>query len=231
MPDLFNLQGYGGSLMEGAAMTVMVGLTAMAIAVLLGLLGAWGKLSGSPVARFVTDTYTTIVRGVPELIMLLLVYFGVPTLIQDTAQALGHELVVNLDPFTAGSLTIGFIYGAFCTEVFRGAFQSVPKGQIEAARAAGMHELLTFRRVRFPQAMRYALPGLGNVWMVLIKATALISIIQLDELMRNARIAANTTHKPFTFYFVASLIFLFITIVSMWGQRYAERWANRGVRH
>jgi len=211
-------------------LTVAVGLTAMAVAILLGLLGAWGKLSGSRTARFVTDSYTTIVRGVPELIMLLLVYFGVPTLIQDVSKTLGHELAVNLDPFAAGSLTIGFIYGAFCTEVFRGAFQSVPKGQIEAARAAGMHEMLAFRRVRFPQAMRYALPGLGNVWMVLIKATALISIIQLDELMRNARIAANSTHKPFTFYFVASLVFLLITVVSMWGQRHAERWANRGVR-
>lgn len=229
--ELFNLEGYGASLLEGAVMTVLVGLTAMAVAIVLGLLGAWGKLSGSRAARFVMDTYTTVVRGVPELIMLLLVYFGVPTLIQDVSQAMGRELVIDLDPFTAGSLTIGFIYGAFCTEVFRGAFQSVPNGQIEAARAAGMHELLTFRRIRFPQAMRYALPGLGNVWMVLIKATALISIIQLDELMRNARIAANTTHKPFTFYFAASLVFLLITIVSMWAQKHAERWASRGVRH
>jgi polar amino acid transport system permease protein/octopine/nopaline transport system permease protein/arginine/ornithine transport system permease protein len=227
---MFGLEGYGGSLLEGAMMTVVVGITAMTVAIILGLLGSWGKLSGSRVARFITDTYTTIVRGIPELILLLLVYFGVPTVIQDLAGAMGYEVVVALDPFTAGSLTIGFIYGAFCTEVFRGAFLSVPKGQIEAARAAGMHQVLTFRRIRFPQAMRYALPGLGNVWMVLIKATALISIIQLDELMRNARIAANTTHKPFTFYFVASLIFLFITVVSMWGQKYAERWANRGVR-
>jgi len=230
LAETFSLEGYGGSLMEGAVMTVTVGLSAMAVAIALGLLGAWGKLSGSRLTRFVTDTYTTIVRGVPELIMLLLVYFGVPTLIQDLASALGHDIVIDLDPFTAGTLTIGFIYGAFCTEVFRGAFLSVPRGQIEAARAAGMHEVLTFRRVRFPQAMRYALPGLGNVWMVLIKATALISIIQLDELMRNARIAANSTHKPFTFYFVASLVFLLITIVSMWIQRYAEKRANRGVR-
>lgn len=227
---MFDLEGYGGSLVEGALMTVVVGLTAMSVAILLGLLASWGKLSGSRVARFTTDTYTTIVRGVPELIMLLLVYFGVPTLIQDIAESMGHAVIIRLEPFTAGSLTIGFIYGAFCTEVFRGAFLAVPRGQIEAARAAGMHRVLTFRRIWFPQAMRYALPGLGNVWMVLIKATALISIIQLDELMRNARIAANTTHKPFTFYFVASLIFLFITIVSMWGQKYAERWANRGVR-
>lgn len=230
LTELFGLEGYGTSLLEGAVMTVIVGLTAMSVAIVLGLVAAWGKLSGSRLARFVTDTYTTIVRGVPELIMLLLVYFGVPTLIQDIGAALGYEFVISLEPFTAGSLTIGFIYGAFCTEVFRGAFLAVPRGQIEAARAAGMHDVLMFRRIRFPQAMRYALPGLGNVWMVLIKATALISIIQLDELMRNARIASNSTHKPFTFYFLASLIFLSITVASMWGQKYAERWAGRGVR-
>ncbi|MBS1270295.1 MAG: Histidine transport system permease protein HisQ [Gammaproteobacteria bacterium] len=228
--EMFDLEGYGASLLDGALLTLLVGFTAMVVAILLGLLGAWGKLSGSKTARAATETYTTIVRGVPELIMLLLVYFGVPTLLQDLAGVFGYEWVIDLNPFTAGSLTIGFIYGAFCTEVFRGAFQAVPKGQIEAAHAAGMHEFLTFRRIRFPLAMRFALPGLGNVWMVLIKATALISIIQLDELMRNSRIAANSTHKPFTFYFAASLIFLFITAVSMWGQKYAERRAGRGVR-
>lgn len=229
--ELFDLEGYGSSLLDGALVTVLVGVTSMAVAIVLGLLGAWGKLSSSRSANLATHTYTTVVRGVPELIMLLLVYFGVPTLIQDVTAALGHEVAVDLDPFTAGTLTIGFIYGAFCTEVFRGAFQAVPTGQIEAARAAGMHQILIFRRIRFPLAMRYALPGLGNVWMVLIKATALISIIQLDELMRNARIAANSTHKPFTFYFVASLIFLLITVLSMWGQKHLERWANRGVSH
>ena len=162
LSEVFDLEGYGVSLLDGALMTVLVGLTAMAVAMVLGLLGAWGKLSGSRPARFITDTYTTIVRGVPELIMLLLVYFGVPTLMQDVAAAMGRELTVDLDPFTAGSVTIGFIYGAFCTEVFRGAFQAVPKGQIEAARAAGMNDVLMFRRIRLPQAMRNALGANSN---------------------------------------------------------------------
>ena len=125
---------------------------------------------------------------------------------------------------------MGVIYGAFAAEVFRGAFLAVPRGQIEAARAAGMGPALTFRRVVLPQMWRFALPGLGNVWMVLIKATALVSVIQLEELMRSADIAARATRMPFTFFFVASLFYLGITVVSMAVQRRAEAWANRGTR-
>jgi ABC-type arginine transport system permease subunit len=114
--------------------------------------------------------------------------------------------------------------------VFRGAFQSIDKGQAEAARAIGMSRFLTFRRILLPQVWRYALPGLGNVWMVLIKATALMSIVQLPELMRMSDIAARAVKMPFTFYFGASLVYLLITIVSMQVQHRAEAWANRGVR-
>ncbi|MFW5874650.1 MAG: ABC transporter permease, partial [bacterium] len=129
-----------------------------------------------------------------------------------------------------GVLTIGFIYGAFSTEVFRGAYLAVPRGQIEAARACGMSGPLTFRRILLPQMMRFALPGLGNVWMVLIKATALISVIQLPELMRSADIAARNTRKPFTFFLAASLIYLGITIISNIVQQWAEKRAERGIR-
>lgn len=209
-------------------MTVSIGLAAMAVAVVLGLLGAWGQRSPRPWVRFTVGAYTTVIRGVPELILLLLIYYGAPTLIQDAAQAMGYTVRVHLNPFVAGVITIGFIYGAFATEVFRGAFNAVPEGQREAARAMGMSPLLALRRVALPQALRIALPGLGNVWMVLIKATALVSLIQLEELMRKAKIAANATHQPFTFYVLASLLFLVITIVSVAVQHRAERWANRG---
>jgi polar amino acid transport system permease protein/octopine/nopaline transport system permease protein/arginine/ornithine transport system permease protein len=166
---------------------------------------------------------------VPELILLLLVYFGTPTLIQSIATRMGYDIRVDINPFIAGTITIGFIYGAFATEVLRGAFQAIPKGQAEAARAIGMSRLQVFKRILLPQAMRFALPGLGNVWMVLIKATALISIIQLDELMRKTKIASNATHEPFTFYLLASFIYLGITLVSMMAQKRAETWANKGV--
>ena len=152
-----------------------------------------------------------------------------PTLIQNTLEGFGIDIIIDINPFLAGFITIGFIYGAFATEVFRGAFLALDRGQIEAARAIGMNRILVFRRVMLPQVWRFALPGLGNVWMVLIKATALISVIQLPELLRNSDIAARAVREPFTFYFAASLIYLAITIVSMLAQQVAERRANRGV--
>ncbi|MFP4212745.1 MAG: ABC transporter permease [Desulfohalobiaceae bacterium] len=226
LPDL---EGYGWLLLKGAKLTVYVGLCSMAIAIALGLLGAVCKFSRLALLRFVVDIYTTVIRGIPELVLILLVYYGAPTLIQDILLIFGYNIYISLDPFVSGVITIGFIYGAFSTEVFRGAYMAVPKGQIEAARACGMHQTLTFRRIVLPQMMRFALPGLGNVWMVLIKATALISVIQLPELMRNADVAARSTSKPFTFFFVASLIYLLITIGSNLLQQWAEKRASRGI--
>lgn len=217
-------------LWDGLQLTLLVGLCALAVAILMGLLGAWGKLSKSAVARGAAGTYTTVIRGVPELLLILLVYYGTPTLIQDLAEGMGHDIVIDINSFVAGVATIGFIYGAFATEVFRGAILAVPKGQIEAAYAAGMSRTQMVRRILLPQVWRFALPGLGNVWMILIKATALISVIQLPELMRNADIAARAVRLPFTFYFAASLIYLGITVASMIGQQRIEAWARRGVR-
>lgn len=227
---MLNLNGYGWLLWKGAQLTILVGLFSMGIAIVLGLIGAWGKLVKAKIPRAVADSYTTVIRGIPELVLILLVYYGVPTVIQDLAKATGRNIIIDLNPFAAGIITIGFIYGAFATEVFRGAYLAVPKGQIEAARSLGMSPALAFRKIILPQMWRYALPGLGNVWMVLIKATALISVIQLPELMRNADIAARATHSPFTWYFAASLIYLGITIASMLIQQRAEAWATRGVR-
>lgn len=227
---MIDLRGYGWMLWDGLQVTLLVGICSLAVGLLLGLLGAWGKLSKSRVAQGVASTYTTIVRGVPELILLLLVYYGTPTLIQRVLTSMGRDVVIDINPFIAGVATLGFIYGAFATEVFRGAFQAIAPGQIEAARAIGMNRALVFRRILLPQVWRYALPGLGNVWMVLVKATALVSVIQLPELMRNTDIASRNTKLPFTFFFVASLIYLGITIVSTIAQHRAESWANRGVR-
>ena len=228
---MLDLRGYGWMLWQGLELTILVGLGAMTLALVLGLLGAWGKLSRARAGRWIAGTYTTVVRGVPELILILLVYYGVPTLVQDFATGVGYDLVIDLNPFFAGVITIGFIYGAFAAEVFRGAFLALSHGQIEAAMAVGMGPALTFRRVVLPQMWRFAIPGLGNVWMVLIKATALISVIQLDELMRGADIAARATRLPFTFFFAASLFYLGITIVSMLVQRRAEAWATLAVFH
>lgn len=227
---MLDLQGYGWMLLEGLQVTLMVGLCSLALAICLGILGAGAKLSSSRLLRMAANIYTTVIRGIPELLLILLIFYGTPTLIQNLAGELGYDLRLDFNPFLAGVMTLGFIYGAFATEVFRGAFQSIPKGQIEAAQACGMHRRLIFRRIILPQVWRFALPGLGNVWMVLIKATALISVIQLEELMRTASIAMGATRLPFTFFFIASLLYLAITLASVLIQQRLEVWANRGIR-
>jgi His/Glu/Gln/Arg/opine family amino acid ABC transporter permease subunit len=228
---VLDFQGYGWVFWAGAKITLLVGLSAAPLVLALGLLGAWGKLAGNPIARAVAGAYTTIVRGVPELVLILLVYYGITILLQHLLSlATGGEVLVDIDPFTAGTLTLGVIYGAFATEVFRGAFQALDRGQIEAAHACGMSRTLAFRRVMLPQAWRFAIPGLGNIWLLLIKATALMSIVQLPELMRMTDVAARAVKMPFTFYFAASIIYLLITIVSLQVFQRAETWANRGIR-
>ena len=227
---MLDLKGYGWMLWDGVQITLAVAICAFALALALGLLGAWGKLSQSKFTLTLANTYTTVIRGVPELILILIIYYGVPTLIQDSLMEFGIDIIIDLNPFLAGFITLGFVYGAFATEVFRGAYLAVPRGEVEAARAIGMNRMLLARRILIPQMWRFALPGLGNVWMVLIKATALISVIQLPELLRNSDIAARAVRMPFTFYFAASLIYLAITVASMVLQKRAESWAARGVR-
>lgn len=228
---MLDFQGYGWVFLEGLMVTIPVALCAGVVAAVLGLVGAWGKLSASRIARTVAGGYTSIVRGVPELVLILLVYYGFTTLVQNLiTAATGADTRVDIDPFSAGVITLGAIYGAFATEVFRGAYLAVPKGQIEAAKAVGMPKILLVRRVLLPQMWRFALPGLGNVWLVLVKATALMSVVQLPELMRMTDIAARAVRMPFTFYFGAALIYLAITIASMVVFQRAESWANRGVR-
>jgi His/Glu/Gln/Arg/opine family amino acid ABC transporter permease subunit len=228
---VLDFQGYGWVFWAGTKITLLVGLSAAPIVLALGLLGAWGKLAANPIARSIAGAYTTIVRGVPEFVLILLVYYGITILLQQLLTlATGGEVLVDIDPFTAGTLTLGAIYGAFTTEVFRGAFQALDRGQIEAARACGMSRTLAFRRIMLPQAWRFAIPGLGNIWLLLIKATALMSIVQLPELMRMTDVAARAVRMPFTFYFTASIIYLLITIVSLQVLQRAEEWANRGIR-
>lgn len=227
---IFDLQGYEFLIIKGMKLTLYVGLCSLFIAIILGLFGAWAKLSRSRLAHILVEIYTTVFRGVPELVLILLVYYGFPTVVQDILEMLGYDVILDFNPFISGVFTLGIIYGAFTTEVFRGAFMAVPPGQIEVAKALGMNRVLIARRILLPQMMRFALPGIGNVWMVLIKATALISVIQLTELMRNAEVASRATRMPFSCYFFASLLYLAITAASMLVQKKLEKLANRGVR-
>jgi len=227
---MFDYKGYGHFLIEGAQMTIIVAVLAMALTVAMGLIGALGKLSRFRWARVLADLYTTIIRGVPELVLLLLIYYGGTVLLQHLGTLFGREEPIDINAFVAGVLVIGFIYGAYATETFRGAFQAVPKGQIEAAMACGMNRNQIFWRIRLPQVWRFALPGLGNVWLVLLKATSLMSVIGVEELTRKADLAKAPTREPFTFFISAAFIYLVFTAISDFGRHWAEKRANVGVR-
>lgn len=224
---MLDLKGYGPSILEGAVLTVEAALAGLLLATFFGLLGALAKLAPAAPLRLLAGAYTTLIRGVPDLVLMLLVFFGGQMLVNDLSARMGWEHV-DVGPFTAGVLTLGFIYGAYMAETFRGAILAVPKGQLEAGRAFGMSPLLLFRRILLPQMLRHALPGFGNNWLVLLKATALLSVIGLDDMVRKAALAAGATRQPFTFYFAVALVFLALTSVSSLLLALAERWARRG---
>jgi His/Glu/Gln/Arg/opine family amino acid ABC transporter permease subunit len=224
------LHGYGPLLLDGAWLTIRVAFASVALGLVFGLIGATAKLSNSGMARGAATAYTAIVRGIPELLLLLIVFYGGSLLVQQIWQGLGGESYVEIKPFVAGTFTLAFVFGAYATEVFRGAILSVPRGQIEAAYAMGMGRFTMFHRVMLPQVWRFALPGLGNLWLVLLKDTSLISVVNLNELMYNSRAAAGATREPFTFFVAAAIIYLGFTIVSMVVLQYSERRARRGVR-
>jgi len=227
---MFDLQGYGFSILDGALLTIEVALASLACATVLGMLGAFAKLSKSRLARTAASVYTTIIRGVPDLVMMLLIFFGGQMLVNDLTARFGYDGYIDIDPFIAGVITIGFIYGAYMTETFRGAILAVPAGQMEAGYAFGMSRGLVFRRILLPQMMRHALPGLGNNWLVLLKTTALVSVIGLDDMVRKATLAAGATRLPFTFHLVVALGFLAFTTVSVLLLRWAEQRYSVGVR-
>lgn len=224
------LHGFLPSLLEGAAVTLGVALLSLLIAVLLGLAGALAKLSRSRAAQAVAGVYTTLIRGVPDLVLMLLVFYGGQLAVNAIAPLLGHEDYIDIDPFVAGSLTIGFIFGAYLTESFRGAFLAVPAGQREAGLAFGMSPRQVLWRITLPQMLRHALPGISNNWLVLIKSTAIVSLIGLSDLMTRGQQAAGTTREPFSFYLAVALIYLLFTSVSELAFSWAQKRLAIGVK-
>jgi len=226
----FGDRGWGDELARATAMTVAVASCAFLLGLVVGSLGAWAKASGGRVAVVVVDAYTTVIRGIPELLVIYLLFFGGSGALMFFARMFGHTGYVEINAFATGAIAIAIVNGAYSLEVIRGAVQSVPKGEIEAAKAFGMSPWILFRRVLAPQTLRFALPGLGNVWQLALKETALISVTGLVEIMRQATVGAGSTKQPFTFYAVACVLYLLLTTVSGRGFARAERWASRGVR-
>lgn len=224
------LHGYGASLLEGALLSLTVALASLAIALVLGLAGAVAKLSRVRPLRWLAEAYTTLIRGVPDLVMMLLIFYGGQVLINHLGERTGWWDYLDVDPFVAGVLTIGFIFGAYLTEVLRGAFLAVPPGQKDAALAFGMTPRQVLWRVVGPQMLRHALPGLSNIWLVMIKATAIVSVIGLSDLMNRAKQAAGTTHEPFVFFLAACGIYLGFTTLSELGFLWLRKRLAIGVR-
>jgi len=207
------LHGYGASLLAGAWLTLEVALASLAIAAALGVAGALAKLSRSRMLRGLALAYTTVIRGVPDLVMMFLVYFGGQIALNALAERFQWQ-DATIDPFVAGTLTIGFIFGAYMTEIFRGAFLAVPAGQREAALAYGMTRAQALRRVVGPQMLRHALAPLSNTWLVMVKSTALVSLIGLSDLMQRAKDAGGSTQEPFLFIAAAGAVYLAFTSAS-----------------
>lgn len=216
-----DLAGFGPQLLAGAAVTVELAFGALALGLVLGLLGAAAKLSPRGWIRRPVTLFLNLLRGVPEFLILLIVYFG-------AAQLVGDDLAPG--PFGAGVFALGIVFGAYSSETFRGGFLAVPRGQLEAARAIGMKRPQVFFLIHLPQAWRFALPGIGNLWQGLVKDTSLVSVVGLEELVRKANIAAQVTKHPFPFYLAAMAIYLAIITVSTPAFAWLERRANRGVR-
>ncbi|QHF04635.1 MULTISPECIES: ABC transporter permease [Pseudomonas syringae group] len=225
----FSLKGFGPLLLQGTWMTVKLSVLSLFLSIVLGLIGASAKLSSSALLRVPAQVYTTLIRGVPDLVLMLLIFYSLQTWLTSLTDAMEWEYI-EINPFSAGVITLGFIYGAYFTETFRGAILSVPRGQVEAATAYGLTRGQRFRFVVFPQMMRYALPGIGNNWQVLLKATALVSIIGLADLVKASQDAGKSTYQLFYFLVLAALIYLAITSASNFALRWAERHYAAGSR-
>ncbi|BBE08317.1 amino ABC transporter, permease, 3-TM region,His/Glu/Gln/Arg/opine family domain protein [Mycoavidus cysteinexigens] len=207
------LQGYGPLIAQGTWQTIQLAVLSLAVSFVLGLAGASAKLSKNRLASACATAYTTLIRSVPDLVLMLLIFYSIQIWLNNLTDLIGLN-PLEIDSFSAGVLTLGFIYGAYFTETFRGAFQAVPRGQLEAGAAYGMTRWQIFRRILFAQMMRFALPGIGNNWQVLLKATALVSIIGLSDLVKAVQDAGKGTYNMFFFVLIAALIYLVLTALS-----------------
>lgn len=220
--------GWGGNLLRGLANSVQIAVGAYALGLSIGTAGAYGKLYGGPIVRDLLEVYTTIVRAVPELVLILLLYFAGTDLINRALALMGYG-TIDISGLVAGIVVLGFVQGAYSTEVLRGAILAIPQGQIEAARAFGMSPALLMRRITLPAMLPFAIPGLANLWLIATKDTALLAVVGFSELTLETRQAAGVTKAYFTFFVAAGVLYLLLTLVSNIVIGRIERWARRGM--
>ncbi|WP_307286551.1 ABC transporter permease [Phyllobacterium ifriqiyense] len=220
--------GWGGNLLRGLMHSLQIALGAFGMGLIIGTLGAYGKLYGSPLVRDLAGIYTTIVRAVPELVLILLLYYAGTDLINRILEMAGYQRI-DISGLVAGIVVLGFVQGAYATEVLRGAIKAIPYGEIEAARAYGMSPILMMRRITLPSMLPYALPGLANLWLIATKDTALLAVVGFSELTLETRQAAGTTKAYFLFFMAAGVLYLLTTLFSNLIVGRIEKWARRGM--
>jgi polar amino acid transport system permease protein len=227
---LSTLAAWSGPLLRGALVTIQIAVGAYALGLVIGLVGASAKLSGRLVAVQAATLYTTVVRAVPELLLIILLYYAGSAALEALLARFAPSVDIEVSAFAAAIGVLGFVQGAYMTEVFRGAIQAIPRGQIEAANAFGMGRFLRFRRIILPAMLPNALPGLSNLWMILIKDTALISVVGFRELFFTAQQAASSERMYFLFYTAAGVLYLVITLGSSVVFSRIESRFRRGMR-
>ena len=211
----FGDTGWGDELFYATLMTIAVSITAMIIGFTFAAIFTPLKLSKNKLLNFIANSYTTVIRGVPELLVIYLFFFGGTGAVMYVASIFGYNEYIEINAFITGAFAIGIISGAYSTEVFRGAVQSIDKGQFEAANVLGLSKFGKFFKIILPQTLRLAIPNLSNVWQITLKDTSLISVTGLVEIMRQSYIAAGSTRDPLFFYSVAALLYLLLTFISM----------------
>lgn len=219
---------YVPRLFEGALVTLAVAVISFVSSFFIGLIGAQMRLSRVPLIRWVAGVYSAVLRAVPELVWMLLLFFGIQMWLNQWTEYLGVGLI-QIEPFTAGVLVLSLIYGAYFTETMRGAIMAIPPGQMEAGVAYGMNSLQVLRRITFPLMMRFALPGIQNNWLALSKATAVVSLIGLEDVVRIAQQAGAKEHQSLLFNLCSAAIFLVITLGSVYLFRYFDRVYRKGI--
>ncbi|MBU9857411.1 histidine ABC transporter permease HisQ [Rahnella bonaserana] len=223
------LYGYSQVIIQGTLVTLELAISSVILALVIGLIGAGGKLSKSRIISGFFGCYTTLIRGVPDLVLMLLIFYGLQIALNSLTESVGMAQI-DIDPMSAGIITLGFIYGAYFTETFRGAFMAVPRGQIEAATAFGFSGSQIFRRILFPAMMRFALPGIANNWQVILKATALVSLLGLNDVVKATQLAGKGTYQPFYFAIVAGVVYLIFTTLSNGVLVWLDRRYSLGVK-
>ena len=225
---VFGDAGWGDEFLIATLMTLLVSIMSMGLGLFLAIITVWAKLIQNRISRFVANFYTTVIRGIPELLVIYLIFFGGNAVVMKIAKIFGYHGYIELNAFTIATIAIAIISATYSSEVLRASYLSISKGQLEAARALGMDKFSIFIKIIAPQVIRYALPGIGNVWQITLKDTSLISVTGLVEIMRQSRISSNVEHSPLTFLITAAILYLCLTTFSGRFFKYLETNYSKG---